>query len=98
MPSMCSPETFRDYTDDASRMVLAGGEFTGINTENSMLIIDHGSEFGAHKIHDDGRWNSEFKDHLKKHGIKPKGFQAKNAFGSLFRNRPQIVWVVKIYE
>ena len=74
--------------DDASRMVLAGGEFTEINTENSMLIIDqlvdkfwwlcplrelildHGSEFGAHRIHDDGSWNSEFKDHLKKYGIK----------------------------
>jgi putative transposase len=74
--------------DDASRMVLAGGEFTEINTENSMLIIDqlvdkfwlcplrelildHGSEFGAHRIHDDGSWNSEFKDHLKNYGIKP---------------------------
>lgn len=63
---------------------MAGGEFTEINTENSMLIIDqfvdkfwwlcpltelildHGSEFGAHRIHDDGSWNSEFKDHLKK--------------------------------
>ncbi len=61
--------------DDASRMVLAGGEFTEINTENSILIIDqlvdkfwwlcplrelildHGSEFGAHRIHDDGSWN-----------------------------------------
>jgi hypothetical protein len=26
--------------DDASRMVLAGGEFAEINTENSKLIID----------------------------------------------------------
>ena len=61
--------------DYASRMVLAGGEFTEINTENSMLIIDqlvdkfwwlcplrelildHGSEFGAHRIQDDGSWN-----------------------------------------
>jgi putative transposase len=52
--------------DDASRMILAGGEFTELNTENSMMIIDqlvdkfwwlcpmrelildHGSEFGAH--------------------------------------------------
>jgi putative transposase len=57
--------------DDASRMVLAGGEFIEINTENSKLIIDHGSEFGAHRIHDDGSWNCEFKDHLKKYGIKP---------------------------
>ena len=22
------------------------------------LIMDHGSEFGAHRIHDDGSWNS----------------------------------------
>jgi transposase InsO family protein len=60
--------------DDASRMVLAGGEFSVINTENSKLVIDqlverywclcpmrelildHGSEFGAHRIHDDGRY------------------------------------------
>jgi|GEM_PF-725155 len=66
--------------DDASRMVLAGGEFSVINTENSKLVIDqlvekfwwlcpmrelildHGSEFGAHRIHDDGSWNSDFKN------------------------------------
>jgi putative transposase len=35
------------------------------------LIMDHGAEFGAHRIHDDGSWSSEFKDHLEKHGIKP---------------------------
>ncbi len=58
--------------DDASRMVLAGGEFSEIDTENSKLVIDqmvdkfrwlcsmremipdHGSKFGAHRIHDDG--------------------------------------------
>lgn len=75
--------------DDASRMVLAGGEFSEINTENSKLVIDqmvdkfwwlcpmrevildHGSEFGAHRIHDDGSWNGDFKDHLEKYGIKP---------------------------
>jgi len=75
--------------DDASRMVLAGGEFFEINTQNSImvvdqlvnkywwlcpmreLILDHGSEFGAHRIRDDGSWNSEFKDHLEKYGIKP---------------------------
>ena len=52
--------------DDASRKVLAGGEISNINTENSKqivnqeveryrwlltmreLIMDHGSEFGAH--------------------------------------------------
>ena len=60
--------------DDASRMVLAGGEFKAINTENSKLVIDQlvekywwlcpmrelifdrGSEFGAHRIHDDRSW------------------------------------------
>jgi len=75
--------------DDASRMVLAGGEFYEINTENSKrvvdqvvdkywwlypmreLTLDHGSEFGAHRIHDYGSWNSEFKDHMEKYGIKP---------------------------
>lgn len=75
--------------DDASRIVLAGGEFSEINTENSMLVIDqmvdrywwlcpmrelildHGSEFGAHRVHDDGTWSSEFKDHLEKYNIKP---------------------------
>jgi putative transposase len=31
----------------------------------------HRAEFGAHRIHDDGSWNSEFKDHLERHGIKP---------------------------
>jgi len=69
--------------DDASRMVLAGGEFSEINTENSKLVIDqmverywwlcplrelimdHGSEFGAHRIHNDGSWSSEFKGHLE---------------------------------
>ena len=75
--------------DDASRMVLAGGEFSAINTENSKLVIDqlvekywwlcpmrelifdHGSEFGAHRIHDDGSWKSDFKSHLEKYGIRP---------------------------
>jgi putative transposase len=75
--------------DDASRMELAGEEFSEINTENSELVVDqlvdkywwlchmrelildHGSESGAHRIHDDGSWNSKFKDHLKKYGIKP---------------------------
>jgi putative transposase len=35
------------------------------------LISDHGREFGAHRIHDDGSWSSEFKGLLKKCGIKP---------------------------
>jgi len=42
------------------------------------LIMDHGSEFGAHRIHDDGSWSSEFKDHLKKYGIKPILARAKH--------------------
>lgn len=75
--------------DDASRMVLAGGEFCEINTKNNMLVIDqmvdklwwfcpmreiilyHGSGFVAHRIHDDGSWNGDFKAHLEKYGIKP---------------------------
>ena len=35
------------------------------------LIFDHGSEFGAHRIHDDRSWKSDFKDHLEKYGIRP---------------------------
>jgi transposase InsO family protein len=42
------------------------------------LILDHESEFGAHKIHDDGSWNSEFNDHLDKYGIKPIVARAKD--------------------
>lgn len=34
-------------------------------------ILDHGSEFEAHRIHDDGTRSGEFKDHLEKFGIKP---------------------------
>lgn len=65
--------------DDASRKILAGGEFVKINTENSIivvdqmverhwwlrpmreLIMDHGSEFGAHRVPENGKWrvNSE---------------------------------------
>ena len=75
--------------DDASRMILAGGEFENINTENSKLVVDelverfwwlcpmrelifdHGAEFGAHRVHQDGKWDSEFKRHIEKNGIKP---------------------------
>ena len=75
--------------DDASRKVLAGGEFTSIDTENSKkvidqlvekywiirpmreLIMDHGSEFGAHRIDENGEWDGEFKQHILKYGIKP---------------------------
>lgn len=75
--------------DDASRMILAGGEFRDINTKNSKLVVDqlverywwlcpmrelimdHGSEFGAHRVHDDGKWDSDFKQHLERYGIKP---------------------------
>ena len=35
------------------------------------LILDHGSEFGIHRVHDDGCGTYEFKDHLEKYGIKP---------------------------
>jgi transposase InsO family protein len=61
--------------DDASRMILAGGEFDAINTENSIMVVDqmverywwlcplrelifdHGSAFGAHRVHEDGNWD-----------------------------------------
>lgn len=35
------------------------------------LIMDHGAEFGAHRVHDDGKWDSDFKQHLGRYGIKP---------------------------
>jgi putative transposase len=75
--------------DDASRMILAGGEFKNINTENSKLVVDqlverywwlcpmrelimdHGAEFGANRVHPDGKWDSDFKKHIERHGIKP---------------------------
>jgi len=75
--------------DDASRMILAGGEFKNINTENSKLVVDelierywwlcpmrelildHGTEFGANRVREDGKWDSEFKKHIERHGIKP---------------------------
>jgi hypothetical protein len=28
------------------------------------LIMDHGSEFGAHRINEKGEWDGEFKQHL----------------------------------
>ncbi len=75
--------------DDASRKILAGGEFESINTENSKvvinqmvekywiicplreLIMDHGSEFGAHRRDENGKWDGEFKQHIVNLGIKP---------------------------
>jgi len=33
--------------------------------------MDHGSELGAHRVHDDGSWSGDFKSHLEKYGIKP---------------------------
>ena len=33
--------------------------------------MDHGAEFGAHRVHQDGKWDSEFKKHIERHGIKP---------------------------
>jgi putative transposase len=76
--------------DDASREILAGGECSEINIENSLrvlqqlvdeywwfyplreLILDHGSEFRAHRIHEGGSMNSEFKDGQEKLGLKHK--------------------------
>ena len=33
--------------------------------------MDHGSEFGAHRINKDGSWESEFKRKIGELGIKP---------------------------
>jgi putative transposase len=33
--------------------------------------MDHGSEFGAHRVHEDGTWNGNLKQHLDKYGIRP---------------------------
>jgi transposase InsO family protein len=52
-------------------MVLAAGSSPKINTGNSKPVFDHGSEFRAHIIHDDGSWNGGFNDHLKRYDIKP---------------------------
>jgi putative transposase len=75
--------------DDASRKILAGGEFATIDTENSMkvidqmverywiicplreLMMDHGSEFGAHRRDENGNWDGEFKRYIVSLGIKP---------------------------
>jgi putative transposase len=35
------------------------------------LIMDRGSEFGAHRIDETGNWDSEFKRYLEKKGIRP---------------------------
>jgi len=35
------------------------------------LIMDHGSEFGAHRINEKDEWDSEFKQHILKYEIKP---------------------------
>ena len=35
------------------------------------LIMDHGSEFGAHRRDENGEWDSEFKRHLEELSIRP---------------------------
>ena len=35
------------------------------------LIMDHGSEFGAHRRDENGYWDSEFKQYLGTHDIRP---------------------------
>ena len=35
------------------------------------LIMDHGSEFGAHRRDENGNWDSKFKKHIVNLGIKP---------------------------
>jgi transposase InsO family protein len=34
------------------------------------IILNHGSEFGAHRINKDGSWDSEYKRHVETLGIK----------------------------
>ena len=35
------------------------------------MIMDHGSEYGAHRRDENGDWDSEFKRYLEREGIKP---------------------------
>jgi transposase InsO family protein len=44
-------------------------ESTGIYARE--LIIDHGSEFGAHRTNEDGLWDNEFKKRIGELDIKP---------------------------
>ena len=75
--------------DDSSRKILAGGEYTACNTENSKRVVDHvveqywhirplqelimdrGSEFGAHRTNEKGEWDGAFKRYLEERGIHP---------------------------
>jgi len=76
-----------DNADEASRRILAGSEFSNINTENSKqvldqviekywwllpvreLIMDHGNEFGADRVHEDGSWNRGFNEFINWYSI-----------------------------
>lgn len=42
------------------------------------LIMDRGSEYGAHRINEDGNWDSEFKQYLESMGIRPIPTRAKH--------------------
>lgn len=44
-------------------------EGTGCCCPMRGLIMDRGAEFGAHRVHEDGKWDSDFKQHLERHGI-----------------------------
>jgi hypothetical protein len=89
-------------------MVLAGGEFFEINTDNSKLVIDqmverywwlcplrelimdHGSEFGAHRIHDDGKLEQRIQRSFEKIWYqtnigKNKASSDKRKAGTVFR-------------
>jgi putative transposase len=35
------------------------------------LIMYHGSEFDAYRVHEDGSWNGSFKQYLEEHGSRP---------------------------
>ena len=70
--------------DDASRMILAFGEYESASVENTIevlkralqlgqiheVITDHGSQFTANKFDEKGNAHSQFAEFCKEHGIK----------------------------
>ena len=49
--------------------ILCGG--LELNPQTPARLDPESSAFGAHRIHDDGNWDGDFKDHLVKYSIKP---------------------------
>jgi len=54
-----------EFTEINNRDSMHDNRSTGgqilVALSHEELILDHGSEFGAHRIHDDGSWNSDSK-------------------------------------